>query len=104
MGEYAPRLICFRGTTNASGDVTLDAGNDREGAFPSTKVGRSTNTYTVTIGVFLNCKQIQVQTGVGTVTAKSYSASAGTVTFTMSATQVSTFIDVFIQVDRGYDM
>jgi len=102
--DYNPRIISFYGSTNASGDITLDPGNDRDGSF--TAPSRSTNTYTVTVGAYNRFLGIQVSiagAAAPTLTAVTYNASAGTVTFTTSATVNAMKISVLIIVDRGVD-
>lgn len=103
--DYNPRIVSFRGTTNVSGDITLDLGNDREGAFVAPS--RATNTYTFQVGPFQRCSQFTVQTGLADatarVTSKSYTASTGAMVFTANTTLASTYIDVFVMLDRVAD-
>ena len=98
-GVAQARVIAYRGTTAANGDVTLATGVDYEGAL--TAPSRATNAYTVNIGTFARLLSCCVRSGVGNVTAVTSDGAAGTVTYTMSATQVSTTHDVAIYVDRG---
>jgi hypothetical protein len=98
-GVAQARVVAYRGSTAANGDVTLAAGNTYEGAL--TAPTRSTNTYTVNIGTFARGLACCVSSGVGAVTAVTFDGAAGTVAYTMSATQVSTTHDVVIYVDRG---
>lgn len=98
-GVAQARVVAYRGSTNGSGDVTLATGVDYEGAL--TAPSRATNDYTVNIGTFSRLLACCVRSGVGNVTAVTSNPSAGTVTYTMSAAQVSTTHDVAIYVDRG---
>jgi len=99
-GVAQPRVIAYRGNTAANGDVTLSTGADYDGALSAPT--RSTNAYTVTIGPFARLLACIPRSGVGNVTAVSSDGAAGTVTYTYSATQVSTTHDVLIYVDRGF--
>jgi hypothetical protein len=98
-GVAQARVVAYRGSTDASGNVTLASGSDYEGALSAPS--RSTNTYTVNIGTFSRLLACCVRSGVGNVTAVTSDGAAGTVTYTMSAAQVSTTHDVAIYVDRG---
>ena len=98
-GVAQARVIAYRGTTAANGDVTLATGADYEGALSAPS--RATNAYTVTIGTFSRLLACVPRSGIGNVTTVTSDAAAGTVTYTFSATQNATSHDVVIYVDRG---
>ena len=99
-GVEVGRVIAYRGTTAANGDVTLATGSDYDGqlAAPS----RATNAYTVTIGPFKRLLSCMPRSGIGVISAVTSDGNAGTVTYTFSAVQNATTHDVVIYVDRGY--
>jgi len=99
-GVRAARVVATRGSTDASGNMTLDTGATYDGLLSAPS--RSTNTYTLTIGPFVRLLACIPRSGIGsTVSSITSDGTAGTVTWTFSAAQVSCPVDVIIYVDRG---